>query len=149
MIERHDSLVVVTFARIVIPLVQLFALYVLAYGHYGPGGGFQAGVILAATYILMALSLGRKPFEERVNERVCLAIAAGGVLLFLLAGVAGFAGGELLDYSRLPLPVSPVKARYFGILIIEIGVTAAVAATLVALFCRLADTDTDAEHWPR
>jgi len=144
MIERHDSLVVVTFVRILMPLVQLFALYVLAYGHYGPGGGFQAGVILAASYILMALALGREPFERRVNETVCLGIAGVGVLLYLATGLLGLAGGTFLDYSRLPLPVSPVKARYYGILLIEIGVAAAVAATLIVLFCRLADT----EHHP-
>jgi multicomponent Na+:H+ antiporter subunit B len=144
MIERHDSLVVVTFVRILMPLVQLFALYVLAYGHYGPGGGFQAGVMLGASYILMALALGREPFERRVNETVCLGVAGAGVLLYLVTGLAGLAGGTFLDYSRLPFPVSPVKARYYGILLIETGVAAAVAATLVVLFCRLADT----EHHP-
>jgi multicomponent Na+:H+ antiporter subunit B len=141
MIERSDSLVVVTFVRVLTPIVQIFALYVLAYGHYGPGGGFQAGVIIAASYILVALALGREVFERRVNESACLAIAAGGVLLYLVTGLAGFLGGTFLDYSRLPLPVSPVKARYYGILLIETGVAAAVAATLVVLFCRLADTE--------
>jgi multicomponent Na+:H+ antiporter subunit B len=144
MIERSDSLVVVTFVRVLTPIVQLFALYVLAYGHYGPGGGFQAGVIIGASYILLALALGREVFERRVNETACLAIAGGGVLLYLLTGLGGFLGGPFLDYSRLPLPVSPVKARYWGILLIEVGVAAAVAATLVVLFCRLADT----EHHP-
>jgi multicomponent Na+:H+ antiporter subunit B len=141
-IERHDSVIVITFVRVLLPLVQLFALYVLAYGHYGPGGGFQAGVMLGAAYILLALALGREVFERRVNERVCLGLAAAGVLLYVLTGVAGLAGGStFLDYSVLPLPVSPVKARYFGILIIETGVAIAVAATIVVLFCRLADTD--------
>jgi multicomponent Na+:H+ antiporter subunit B len=142
MIERHSSVVVTTFVRVLIPLAQLFALYVLAYGHYGPGGGFQAGVILAATYILVALALGRQALARRVNEPVCIALAASGVLLYLVTGVGGLTGGSnFLDYSVLPLPVSPVKARYFGILLIEIGVAAAVAATLIVLFCRLADTD--------
>jgi multicomponent Na+:H+ antiporter subunit B len=142
MIERHDSLIVVTFVRALLPVVQLFALYVLAYGHYGPGGGFQAGVILGAGHILLALALGREAFERRVNERVCLGLAAAGVLLYVLTGVAGVAGGStFLDYSVLPLPVTPVKARYFGILFIETGVAIAVAATIVVLFCRLADTD--------
>jgi multicomponent Na+:H+ antiporter subunit B len=141
MIERHDSVVVVTFVRALLPIVQIFALYVLVYGHYGPGGGFQAGVMLGAAYILLALALGREAFERRVNERVCLALAAAGVLLYVATGVAGLAGGApFLDYSVLPLPVSPVKARYFGILFIETGVTIAVAATIVLLFCRLADT---------
>lgn len=142
MIERHDSLVVVTFVRVLVPLVQLFALYVLAYGHYGPGGGFQAGVLLAATYILTALALGREAFQRRVNERICVALAAAGVLLYLATGLAGmFGGSTFLDYSVLPLPVSPVKARYFGILFIETGVAIGVAATLVLLFARLADTE--------
>jgi multicomponent Na+:H+ antiporter subunit B len=141
MIERHASIVVVTFVRVLVPLVQLFALYVLAYGHYGPGGGFQAGVLLAATYILTALALGRDAFQRRVNEPICMAVAAGGVLLYLATGVAGMLGAStFLDYSVLPLPVSPVKARYFGILFIETGVAVAVAATLVLLFARLADT---------
>jgi multicomponent Na+:H+ antiporter subunit B len=142
MIERHDSIVVTVFVRMLLPVVQLFALYVLVYGHYGPGGGFQAGVMLGASYILLALALGREVFERRVNERVCLGLAAAGVMLYLLTGVAGLAGGStFLDYSVLPLPVSPVKARYFGIFFIEIGVAIAVAATIIVLFCRLADTD--------
>jgi multicomponent Na+:H+ antiporter subunit B len=144
-IERHDSLIVITFVRVLLPVTQLFALYVLAYGHYGPGGGFQAGVILGAAYILLALALGREVFERRVNERVCLGVAAAGVLLYLLTGVAGLTGGStFLDYSVLPLPVSPVKARYFGILFIETGVAIAVAATIIVLFCRLADSGRDA-----
>ena len=142
MIERHDSIVVTVFVRMLLPVVQLFALYVLVYGHYGPGGGFQAGVMLGASYILLALALGREVFERRVNERVCLGLAAAGVMLYLLTGVAGLAGGStFLDYSVLPLPVSPVQARYFGIFLIEIGVAIAVAATIIVLFCRLADTD--------
>jgi multicomponent Na+:H+ antiporter subunit B len=141
-IERHNSLVVVTFVRALLPVVQLFALYVLVYGHYGPGGGFQAGVMLAAAYILLALALGPEAFERRVNERVGLGLAAAGVLLYVLTGVAGVTGGAtFLDYSVLPLPVSPVRARYFGILLIETGVAIAVSATVVVLFYRLADAD--------
>jgi multicomponent Na+:H+ antiporter subunit B len=141
-IERHGSVVVITFVQVFAPLAQLFALYVLAYGHYGPGGGFQAGVILAATFILRALALGREAALRGLDERWILAVASAGVLLYLLTGVAGMvAGGTFLDYSRLPLPVSAVKARYYGILFIELGVAIAVAATLIALFARLADTE--------
>lgn len=142
MIERHASVVVRTFVRVLIPLAQLFALYVLAFGHYSPGGGFQAGVILGATYILLALALGRDTLDREVNQPVCVALGAAGVLLYVLTGVAGMAaGGTFLDYSRLPLPVTPVRARYFGILFIEIGVTLGVAATLIILFCRLGEQE--------
>jgi multicomponent Na+:H+ antiporter subunit B len=134
--------VVQTFVRLLTPLAQLFALYVLAFGHYSPGGGFQAGVILGATYILMALALGGETLDRKVNEPVCVALGAGGVLLYALTGIAGMlGGGAFLDYSRLPLPVTPVRARYFGILLIESGVTLGVAATLIVLFCRLGERE--------
>lgn len=142
MIERHASVVVQTFVRVLTPLAQLFALYVLAFGHYSPGGGFQAGVILGATYILLALALGRDILDRKVNQPVCVALGAAGVLLYALTGIAGMAGGgTFLDYSRLPLPVTPVRARYFGILFIETGVTLGVAATLIILFCRLGEPE--------
>lgn len=139
MIERHGSVLVTTFTRLVVPLAQLFALYVLAHGHYSPGGGFQAGVILGATYILLALALGRAGVAW-MNERLLLALAAAGALLYLATGVAGMlGGGAFLDYGALPVAASPVRARYLGILIIETGVAMAVAATLLVLFIRLAD----------
>ena len=142
MIERHESAIVTTFVRALVPLAQLFALYVLIHGHDSPGGGFQAGVILGATYITLALALGREALDRRVNEPLCVALAAGGVLIYLLTGVFGMVGGgTFLDYSALPLPVSPVRARYFGILFVETGVALAVAATVVVLFCRLADRE--------
>jgi multicomponent Na+:H+ antiporter subunit B len=141
-IERHESVVVQTFVRVMVPPVQLFALYVLFFGHDGPGGGFQAGVMLGASYILIALAFGRDTLDRRVSERACLALAAAGVLLYLGTGVAGMLfGGYFLDYGVLPVGESVARARYFGILFVETGVGIAVAATLVILFCRLADRE--------
>ena len=69
-------------------------------------------------------------------------MGAAGILLYAATGLGGMlGGGNFLDYSVLPLPVSPVRARYLGILLIETGVMVAVAATVVALFCRLADRE--------
>jgi multicomponent Na+:H+ antiporter subunit B len=143
MIERHDSVIVTTFVRLLIPLAQLFALYVLAHGHDSPGGGFQGGVVLGATYILLALALGREALDRHVNERVCVAIGAAGVLLYWLTGVTGMvSGGTFLDYGALPLPNVPAPdRRHLGILLVETGVMFAVAATLIVVFCRLADRE--------
>jgi multicomponent Na+:H+ antiporter subunit B len=141
-IERHGSVVVQTFVRILIPLVQLFALYVLLFGHDSPGGGFQAGVMLGASYVLLALAFGREALARRVNEPVCLALAATGVLIYLGTGLAGMVfGGAFLDYGALPVGESVARARYFGILFVETGVGLGVAATIVLLFCRLGDTE--------
>lgn len=145
MIERHGSVVVQTFVRLLIPLVQLFALYVLFFGHDSPGGGFQAGVMLGASYILLALAFGPEALNRRVDERVCLALAAAGVLLYLGTGLAAMLfGGTFLDYGVLPVGESVARARYFGILFVETGVGLSVAATIVLLFCRLGDSEPSA-----
>jgi multicomponent Na+:H+ antiporter subunit B len=141
MIERHASVIVTTFVRGLVPLAQLFAFYVLVHGHESPGGGFQAGVILAASYIVVALGLGPEALARRVDEPRWVALAAAGVLLYAAVGAAGLAGATtFLDYSALPL--DPVRARWLGILLIETGVTATVMATLVVIFCRLAARNT-------
>jgi multicomponent Na+:H+ antiporter subunit B len=139
-IERHDSVIVRTMVRLLLPWIQIFALYVVFHGHYSPGGGFQGGVMLAAGYILVGLALGRAEMDRCAPEPVVLLGAAGGALLFLLTGVAALvAGGALLDYGALPLPgLAGPKLRAFGVLLIEIGITAAVAGTLLVIFARLA-----------
>lgn len=90
----------------------------------------------------LALGLGREAFARRVRERSCVALAAGGLMLYILTGVAGMlGGGTFLDYGALPLPVDVVRARYLGILFIETAVGLTVAATLVLIFGRLVDRE--------
>jgi multicomponent Na+:H+ antiporter subunit B len=142
-IQGHDSVVVVTFARATAPLAQTFALYVLVHGHESPGGGFQAGVIFAASYVMLRLALGAGAPDGRLDEPRWLALAAAGVLLYLATGLAGLAGRAFLDYAALA-PLQPVPARWLGILLVETGVGLAVAATLVVIFRRLAGVEADA-----
>jgi multicomponent Na+:H+ antiporter subunit B len=143
MIERHESVIVTTFVRVLVPLAQLFGLYVLIHGHESPGGGFQAGVILAASYVTLALGLGRDALERHVDEPWWVALAAAGVLLYAGVGAASLAGSTFLDYAALPVGLDPVRARWLGILLIETGVALTVMATLVVIFCRLAAPGAD------
>jgi multicomponent Na+:H+ antiporter subunit B len=143
MIEGHGSVVVVTFVRILAPLAQTFALYVLVHGHDSPGGGFQAGVVFGASHLMLRLALGPGAPDERLDETRWLALAAAGVLLYVAVGAAGFGAGAFLDYAALPA-ADPVRARWVGILLIETGVGVAVAATLVVIFRRLAAPGPDA-----
>ncbi|MEM5787060.1 MAG: MnhB domain-containing protein, partial [Syntrophobacteraceae bacterium] len=106
--DRIDSdwtppdVVVVTVSRMIIPFIQLFGLYVLAHGHYSPGGGFQAGVIFAASYVLLAVSHDLRTLVSRLTERAGHLFSAAGVLLYLGVGLVGLAaGGYLLDICKL------------------------------------------------
>lgn len=129
---NHD-LVLRIVAKILIPLVLLFALYVQFHGDFGPGGGFQAGVIFAAAFILYTLIFGLDAARAVVSHRVLRVLSALGVLLFAGTGLAGIiAGGHFLDYGVLA--GDPVAGQHLGILLIELGVGTTVAAVMIMIF---------------
>jgi multicomponent Na+:H+ antiporter subunit B len=119
--------------RVVIPFILLFGLYVQFHGEYGPGGGFQAGAIVAAAFILHALLEGERRALAVLPKRALLSLIAIGPLIYLAVGVAGMLlGGNFLDYS--PLAANPVKGQQLGIILIEAGVGITVTGVLLSIF---------------
>lgn len=130
-LESHLVLQVV--AKIIIPLIILFALYVQFHGDYGPGGGFQAGVIAAAAIILYALVFGLPVATQVLQPGLLKALAALGVLIYAGTGVASFfLGGNFLDYNVLAS--NPVAGQHLGIILIELGVGITVFAAMLSIF---------------
>ena len=135
----HD-LIIKTVCRLLIPFIQLFALYVIAHGHHSPGGGFQGGVILGAGIILFAISHDLRTAVQRVREELDVLLSPLGV--FIYAGTGALClllGHNFLDYSALAsmLYTDPVMARSHGILLVEIGVGIAVMATMIWIYSNL------------
>ena len=127
-------------AKLVIPFVLLFALYVQFHGDYGPGGGFQAGVIFAAGFIIHGLVFGVAETRRVIPDRVVSGLVAAGLLLYAGVGAVGLlGGGNYLDYSVLTS--DPVAGQHLGILLIELGVGVTVFAVMVAIFFAFADRD--------
>jgi len=132
--RRYDDIVIQFICQLVIPFVQLYALYVIFHGHSSPGGGFQGGVILGASFILWGLVFGKEALKEVISPRVMLLLCGTGVLIY--AGVGWSAlimGGEYLNYGAIPLLPSP-SVRSFMILLVEIGVGTTVTGVMVAIF---------------
>jgi multicomponent Na+:H+ antiporter subunit B len=128
---RHAILRVLS--KLLIPLIMLFALYVQFHGDYGPGGGFQAGVIFGAAIILYALMFGLEAAKKVFPPRVLEFFVAFGVLLYGGVGVdAILLGGNFLDYGRLAH--ESVHGQHLGILLVELGVGITVAAVMASLF---------------
>jgi multicomponent Na+:H+ antiporter subunit B len=137
-IQYHNP-IVEGVARLLVPFVQLFALYVITHGHYGPGGGFQGGVILAASMLLLRLTLGEKEEHRRFSPVAATSTAVAGMLIYAIAGLLPMmTGGAFLDYARLPIGgLEGRDLRYLGILIVETGVGMVVWGTLVTIFDHL------------
>ncbi len=116
-----------------IPLVVLFGLYVQFHGDYGPGGGFQAGVILGAGLITYGLLSTATRLKRILSDRWVILGMALGVLLYGFVGVAGlFLGANFLDYSVLG--DTRTAGQHLGIILIELGVGLTVSCTMVSLY---------------
>jgi len=121
-------------AKFLIPFILLFALYVQFHGDFGPGGGFQAGVIFAAGLILYGLIFGLAEMQRAVPPRAMEIGMAVGVLLYGGTGVATLLlGGNFLDYDVLDSH-NAMHGQHLGILLVEGGVGIAVTCTMITLY---------------
>ncbi len=144
----HHHLILRVIAKLLLPFILLYALYVQWHGDYGPGGGFQAGVIFAVGFILYALVYGVEALARVVPSKALVAGMAFGVLLYAGTGVVTlFTGLDFLDYSRLAH--DPVHGQEWGILFVELGVGIAVACAMTAIFVAFVtrEPDIDDEDW--
>lgn len=131
-------------AKLFIPFMLLFALYVQFHGELGPGGGFQAGVITAAAIIFYALIFGLRDTRRLLPDALVEAMMAGGVLIYAGVGLAGLLlGGNYLDY--FVLDPNPVHGQERGIFWIEIGVAVTVSGVMLKVFYMFAGRERDPE----
>ena len=129
--EHH--LVLRIISKLIIPLILIFALYVQFHGDYGPGGGFQAGVIFAAGFILYALIFGVSTVRMVLPLGLLRVTAALGLTLYIGTGLAGLLlDGNFLDYNILG--PDPVTGQHLGIMLIEMGVGVTVASVMMLIF---------------
>lgn len=141
MVSRYENVLIETVSRLLVPAMQLFGLYVIAHGHGSPGGGFQGGCILAASFILLVIAYDIKQAKNYMSETLNTIMCCAGVFIYAGTGfLCVMLGGNFLDYSILHkiLPVDPIKARYMGMLIVEIGVGIAVMSVMISIFFNIA-----------
>ena len=149
MIHAHDSVIVRTMSRLLIPLIQLFAVYVLFFGQYGPGGGFVGGVMLGASLILGLLVFGPEAAPCLLAKKL---VHGDGIGLMIFVGIGGLCligGGEFLNYSNLEIPWidADSRRRYLGILLTQIGVAVDIAVTAIVIVFSLSLTnDSEDSH---
>lgn len=130
--------------------IILFALYVQFHGDYGPGGGFQAGVIFAVAFILHAFCFGLDETKKAMPEKALKVAMVVGVLFYALTGVATMLlGGNLLDYDLIDPESTHHAGQHYGIILVEWGVGVTVASTMLMIFYQFTgrEPDIDQSDW--
>ena len=145
---RDPHVLLRVISKFLIPLIALFAFYVQFHGDYGPGGGFQAGVILAASVILYALIFGLAEAKKAFPPRLIRYGMTLGVILYGGTGIVNFIlGGEFLNYSNLAADAA--TGQHYGILAVELGVLTTVTSVMIAIFYAFGSRqpETSNEDW--
>ena len=128
-----EYLVLRVVTKLLVPFILLFALYVQFHGDFGPGGGFQAGVIFASGFVLYSMVFGVAAARRILPVGILRAGIAGGVLLYAGVGIASLLlGVNYLDYSAFAH--DPSHGQHYGILLIEFGVGTTVASVMMTVF---------------
>jgi multisubunit Na+/H+ antiporter MnhB subunit len=119
---RSDG-VLAHFGRLLPAVGILVGIHLLWAGSHAPGGAFQAGTVLAAVWLLVAMA-GLTDAPAVTDRRLRLAVA-GGPAIFLLVGAAGAFAGTFLGF--------PADFAYYLIVAVEVALTVSIAATLAVL----------------
>ena len=140
--QHHLILKIVT--KALVGIILLFGLYVQFHGDFGPGGGFQAGVIVASAFILYAIVFGLEKGKELFPLNINVFLLALGGILYGGVGVASMLlGEEFLSYNVLGS--TNQAGQHIGILLVEFGVGLTVSNVMIALFYAFADFKTSGE----
>ena len=122
--------------------IILFGLYVQFHGDYGPGGGFQAGVIIASAFILYSVVFGLEEGKRILPEKINLFLLALGALIYGGVGIISMLLGEnFLSYNILG--TSAQSGQHLGILLVEFGVGLTVCNVMISLFNSFAGYKSD------
>ncbi|MDG1521619.1 MAG: Na(+)/H(+) antiporter subunit B [Hellea sp.] len=145
----HDPHVILkVISKFLVPFIALFAFYVQFHGDFGPGGGFQAGVILASAVILYALIFGLEAAKKAFPPSWVRIGMSSGVLLYGGTGVLTWIlGGDFLSYGVLAH--DPAHGQHYGIIAVELGVLCSVTTVMIAIFYAFGSRqpEVDEDNW--
>jgi len=131
---QHHHLILRVVVRLLVGTIMLYALYVQFHGDFSPGGGFQAGVIMAVGFIIYGLVFGLKEVQQVLPRWVVHKMVALGVLIYAGTGVVTLLMGyTFLDYGAF-FPEHPSHGQHWGIFSVEFGVGITVTGVMIAIY---------------
>ena len=134
-----SSSILRTATRVLMPLLLLFAAFLLLRGHNEPGGGFVGGLVVAAAYVLYAVAYG-VPASRRALPVGSPMLLSAGLVTALASGVPGvLLGRPFLTALWTKVSVGGVEVDLGTPLLFDIGVFFAVVGVVLTIVFALAD----------
>lgn len=131
------SLIVKAVTRVFIGFITVYSLYIIAYGHLTPGGGFSGGTMWACGFILLVLAFGKEDTFKILSQRAASVADCLAALAFLLIAILGIsAGGFFVNFLDKGKEFDLVSAGTLLWSNIAIGIK--VSACLFGVFVALA-----------
>ncbi|MDR2978522.1 MAG: Na(+)/H(+) antiporter subunit B [Rickettsiales bacterium] len=122
---------------LMVPFIILFALYIQFHGDYTPGGGFQAGIIIASGIILYSMLFGISVTLKAIPYSVIKLANMLGILIYGGTGIATVLFGKsFLSYDILL--TNNVAGQKFGIFLVELGVALTVFSSMLIIHVNFA-----------
>ncbi len=91
-------------SKFLIPIIQLFGIYIIFHGHLSPGGGFAGGTIIGAGLILYRIVFGEEKAQEKLKYTKLLNLMCGSLITYgILKGYSFIVGGSNVHLFDIPL----------------------------------------------
>ncbi len=136
--EYKTSLVIQTVTRVMMPFLLMFGLSLIVHGHLTPGGGFQGGVVIGATFILLGLAFNKEEGRRAAPDKNIKTVASSGIVIYIAVGLIGIlAGYNFLTNRWIKFPPFGELGELLSggtLFWINIGVGLTVSAIAIELF---------------
>ncbi|WP_168464242.1 Na(+)/H(+) antiporter subunit B [Wolbachia endosymbiont of Ctenocephalides felis wCfeT] len=127
---------------LMVPFIVLFGLYIQFHGDYTPGGGFQAGIIIASGIILYSMLFGITTTLKAIPYSAIKFTNVLGILIYGGTGIATILLGQnFLSYNALS--ANDVTGQKLGIFLVELGVALTVCSSMLIIYINFARRKND------
>ena len=140
-----EDIIVRVIARLVVPFIQLYGVYVIFNGHISPGGGFAGGAILGSSMLLFALAFNLEGGSKKISHDASTLLESGGALWFGILGLIGIIlGSNYLSNADAGFPLGTAGNLFSSglIFLATLAIGVKVASTVITLFYNLVEGKT-------
>jgi len=133
------SSILQTAVRVLMPLLLLFAAFLLLRGHNQPGGGFVAGLVVASSFVLYAIAFGLARARRALLVEPSMLVGVG-LLVALVSGLPGAVGGRpFMSAVWTTVALGATVVDVGTPLVFDVGVFLAVVGVVLTIVFTLAE----------